>query len=156
MMQMAVPEADLTLDLTHRFHAPRDLVFEMWTDPEHLVQWWGPEGVHIPESEIDVRVGGKWRTVMRNKDGGDHIVSGVYKEITPPSKLVFTWGWEISGAREHQSTVTVEFIETQDGTIVNLHQALLTSQEDRDNHVSGWTSSLVCLEQALAKKSQAS
>jgi len=106
----------------------------------------------IPECEMDVRVGGKWRTVMRSDEGNLFIVSGVYKEITPSTKLVFTWGWETDGVRGNESTVTLEFVETSDGTIINLHQADLADKDDRDAHGKGWNSSLSCLEEGVAAR----
>lgn len=151
MTQVATAERDLILDMTRRFRAPRELVFDMWTKREHLVKWWGPQGMTTPECEMDVRVGGHWRTVMRSSEGNDYIVSGVYKEISPPSKLVFTWGWETEGSRGHESTITLEFVETKDGTIVNLHQAFLDSKDSRDSHEGGWASSFADLERALAE-----
>ena len=82
-------EADCTLVIERVLKATPAEVFEAWTDPETLVSWWGPEGVTTPEYTMDVRPGGVWRTHMVAPDGG-HIVSGVYREIVPPSRLVFT------------------------------------------------------------------
>jgi uncharacterized protein YndB with AHSA1/START domain len=81
-------ERDLTL--TRIFNAPRELVFQAWTESEHLQQWWGPHMFTNPECEVDLRVGGAWRIVMRGPDGTDHVSHGVYTEIVPPEKIVFT------------------------------------------------------------------
>ena len=77
--------------LRRLFDAPRQLVFEAMTKPEHVKRWWGRlgEGYSVPVCEIDLRVGGKWRFVNRHP-GGEVAFRGEYREITPPSRLVFT------------------------------------------------------------------
>jgi uncharacterized protein YndB with AHSA1/START domain len=79
------------LTLTRVFDAPRDLVFQAWTDPAHLKQWWGPNGFTTPACEVDLRVGGAWKIVMRFPDGSnEHTMQAVYREILPPERLAFT------------------------------------------------------------------
>lgn len=85
-----------------------------------------------------MREGGAWRTVLRSPEGTDQLVSGVFKEIAAPERMVFSWGWTIDGVRSHESIVTVLFDEVRAGTRVHLHQAALTSKADRDGHVGGW------------------
>src|SRR5882672_864945 len=68
-------------------------LFELWTDPEQLTKWWGPEDFTIPKYTMDVRPGGRWRTTMHRPDGTENVVSGIYRVIEPPRRLVFTWGW---------------------------------------------------------------
>jgi uncharacterized protein YndB with AHSA1/START domain len=84
-----------TLWMSRRFNAPRERVFRALTDARQLARWWGPKGFTVPDLALDVRPGGAWRTTVRSPDGQDHIVSGVYRDIMPPSRLVFTWGWEM-------------------------------------------------------------
>ncbi len=76
--------------LTRIFNAPPALVFQAWTDPRHMAQWWGPHHFTNTVCDLDVRPGGKWRIVMRGPDGVDHPAKGVYREVTPPSRLVMT------------------------------------------------------------------
>jgi uncharacterized protein YndB with AHSA1/START domain len=77
--------------MTRLFDAPRKLVFEAMTKPEHVKEWWGRlgEGYSVPVCEIDLRPGGKWRFVNRYP-GGEAVFYGEYREIVPPSRLVFT------------------------------------------------------------------
>lgn len=133
---------DRVLHLVRHYPHPRERVFAAWTEPAQLVQWWGPEGVHIAHCEMDVRVDGSWETTMRSEDGGEFLVSGRYVEITPPERLVITWAWTTDGERGHETTVTVEFNERPDGTGLVLTQTLFATNESRDLHNEGWSSSL--------------
>jgi len=83
--------SECEITMTRLFDAPRQLVFEAMTKPEHVKQWWGrlDEGYSVPVCEIDLRVGGKWRFVNRHPHG-EVTFYGEYREITPPSRLVFT------------------------------------------------------------------
>jgi uncharacterized protein YndB with AHSA1/START domain len=76
--------------ISRLFDASPDSVFEAWTDPEHLARWWGPEGFTNPVCEIDLRLGGTWRIVMRAPDGTEYPCGGVYLEIVASKRLVFT------------------------------------------------------------------
>jgi uncharacterized protein YndB with AHSA1/START domain len=76
--------------ITRIFDAPRSLVFQAWTDPKHMANWWGPNGFTNPVCEMDVRVGGAYHIVMRGPDGADYPCRGVYREIVEPERLLFT------------------------------------------------------------------
>jgi uncharacterized protein YndB with AHSA1/START domain len=151
-MAMADPKTDeaLALRISRSFKAPRERLFQAFTEPKQLAKWWGPKGFTVPDLALDVRPGGAWRTTMRAPDGQDHIVSGVYREIVPPSRLVFTWGWETQGPRGHETVVTIELFEVPDGTRLELHQEVFESTNSRDQHAHGWAGCLDCLEEALA------
>ncbi len=138
-----------TLRVDRVFRATRERVYAAFTDPALLAQWWGPEGVHAPDVRMEVREGGAWRTVMRNSEGTDFIVSGVYVQLQPTSRIVFTWGWEEDGARGHESLVEIELQDHPDGTSLSLTHAIFESAESRDNHGQGWASSLDCLAAVL-------
>ena len=71
-------------------NAPRELVWKAWTDPEHFKRWWGPKDYTCPFCEIDLRVGGKYLNCMRSPKGRDYWSTGVYREIVPMERLVFT------------------------------------------------------------------
>lgn len=96
------------LRVTRIFHAPRELVFKAWTDPEHLPKWWGPMGFTTTVQEIDVRIGGVWRYVMHGPDGVDYNNKIVYHEIVSPERLVYAHG---GGDEDEQFHVTVTFAE---------------------------------------------
>ena len=81
--------SDRQIVVTRIFDAPRGLVFEAWTKPEHVAHWWDPSGAPLAVCEIDLRPNGVFRFVNRAPDGGEgHSFSGIYREITPPGKLV--------------------------------------------------------------------
>jgi uncharacterized protein YndB with AHSA1/START domain len=116
--------------LTRLFSAPRELLFEAMTRPEHVRQWWGllGEGYSVPVCEIDLRVGGRWRFVNGHPEG-EVAFHGEYREITPPSRLVFTETMEPHP--EPGSVVTSVFTEEGGKTRLTL-TGLYPSQEVRD------------------------
>jgi uncharacterized protein YndB with AHSA1/START domain len=81
--------AERTVTITRVVDAPRELVFRLWTDPEHMAQWWGPHGFTNPVCELDARVGGAIRIDMRAPDGTIYPMTGTFREIMPPRRLVF-------------------------------------------------------------------
>ncbi len=81
---------DRELVVVRRFAVPRERLFLAWTEPAQLVRWWGPHGFSSPGCELDVRAGGRYRIVMRGPDGGEYALSGVYREVLAPRRLVFT------------------------------------------------------------------
>lgn len=82
---------ETTLQIKRTFAAPREKVFQAWTDPAALKRWFGPsDDFSTPVAEVDLRVGGRYRIHMKSPDGQPHTVHGVYREVTPPAKLVFT------------------------------------------------------------------
>ena len=85
---------DRVLRIERLIAATPERLFELWTEPSELIKWWGPEGFTTPKHAMDVRPGGRWRTTMRSPAGTDHTVSGIYRTIDPPRRLVFTWGWD--------------------------------------------------------------
>jgi uncharacterized protein YndB with AHSA1/START domain len=141
---------DRTLVIERVFTAPPEEVFQAWIDPATLIKWWGPETFKTPDCRMDVRPGGSWRTVMVSPQGEPHIVSGTYREILPPRRLVMTWGWEHGGKRGHETEVVVTFEPLGAGTRLRLVQRVFQTTADRDNHNMGWTSSFNDLERLLA------
>jgi len=141
-MASSTPGTEITLNLRRIFKAPRKKVFRAWTDPEELKKWWGPEGYATPSAEVDLRVGGKYRLGMRKlPDGEIFYLSGIYREVRPPERLVYTWRWEAQP--EHGETlVTVEFREVGDSTEVVLTHERFPTEKARDDHNRGWSGCL--------------
>ena len=82
--------SDREIEMTRLFDAPRQLVFDAFTNPAHVPHWFGPRGWSVPVCEIDLRPGGSWRYVLSGPEGEEMGMSGVYKEITPPERIVTT------------------------------------------------------------------
>ena len=145
--------SDTELYLERLIAAPPERVFTLWTDPALLVKWWGPEGYDIPTHALDIRPGGVWRTTIRSPEGKLQTVSGVYRLIEPPRRLVFTWAWEDEkGARGHETEVAVSFAPAPGGTKLTLVQKEFATAESRAQHERGWRSTFNCLEE-LARQS---
>jgi len=146
---------ETVLRMSRRFEAPRDRVFEAWTSPEVLLEWWraGPHW-ETPVAEVDLRPGGRYRLAMTDTDKGEtHVVVGEYKEIQPPERLVYTWTWESNTDEmkgSDNSLVTVEFAEADGGTEVSLTHSGFSGEEIRDLHVHGWEAVLANLERVLS------
>lgn len=147
----AAKTTDQELVLTRVFDAPRRLVFKAWTESDHLVHWWGPQGFTTPSCKMDVRPGGAFRVHMRSPEGADYRVRGVYREIVAPERLVFTWAWEDGeGKLGHETLVTLNFAEQGAKTKLTLHQAVFESVAARDAHHGGWTGCFDHLAEFLA------
>jgi uncharacterized protein YndB with AHSA1/START domain len=132
---------ETTLHLRRTFAAPREKVFRAWTDPEELKKWWGPDGFSTPGAEIDLRVGGTYRIAMKSSHGNTYYLSGKYRAVQPPEKLVFTWRWEAE-PELGETLVTVEFLDRGGSTEVVLTHELFPTQKSRDEHEKGWSGSL--------------
>jgi uncharacterized protein YndB with AHSA1/START domain len=146
------PRPQHELVITRIFDAPRRLVFKVWSQPEHLVRWWGPRGFTTPSLAVDVRPGGRFRTCIRSAEGRDSWMSGVYREVVEPERLVFTFAWEKDGERGHETLVTVTFAEQGGKTELTFHQAVFETVEDRDSHEDGWSQ---CLDRLAAYREDA-
>lgn len=143
--------SDREIVITRVFNAPRSLVFEAWTTPAHVSRWYGVEPLVV--CEIDLRVGGRWRYVMRTPDGGEHGFSGEFREVAPPERLVYTEGYE-GLPPGHDYLVTTTFAEHAGRTTLTSHLRY-RSKEDRDGHVAsgmevGMQETLARLEAHLA------
>ena len=135
----AARSAKPELVITRVVNAPPSLVFKAWTEREHLLHWSAPHGFTVTHCEGDVRPGGAWRSCMRSPEGVDLWLSGVYREIVAPERLVFTHAWEDDeGKRGHETLVTVTFIDHGGKTKLTFRQAFFESVESRDGHMGGW------------------
>lgn len=133
--------AERELVITRVFDAPRALVFEAWTDPKHLAQWWGPRDYPAALVKLDVRPGGAWRHCLRSTETGNDLWHrGVFREVVAPERLVFTFAWEEDGERGLEALVTVTFADEGGKTRMTLRQAPFQSDGERDGHQGGWNS----------------
>jgi uncharacterized protein YndB with AHSA1/START domain len=142
------------LRMSRRFEAPRQRVFEAWTNPEVLRQWWaaGPDW-DTPEATVDLRPGGSYRLAMRDPESGQvHTLVGEYREVTPPERLVYTWTWESNPAEMSGSAgslVMVDFTEDGGATSVEITHSGFADEQIRDLHAHGWEGCLANLERRI-------
>jgi uncharacterized protein YndB with AHSA1/START domain len=146
------PPDATALRLERTFKAPAQEVFDAWTSADMLRRWW-PAGSDwdTPVAEVDVRVGGRLRLVMRSPDGEEFGGGGEYVAITPPERLVFTWRWDGHAGHEGEQLIEVELSERPDGTTT----VVLTNRGLRDegstrSHRAGWEASFDNLDRVLA------
>lgn len=137
-----------SLTLRRHYEVGAEKVWRAWTDPQALKLWFGPaEIVSVPVSEIDLRVGGRFRVVMLEANGERHEVGGTYREIVPRRKLVFSWAWHSTPERESRVTVLIE--PAGRGCELVLRHEQFFDEAAREGHEHGWTGSLVKLEALL-------
>jgi uncharacterized protein YndB with AHSA1/START domain len=142
--------------ITRVFDAPPALVFQAWTDPRHLVEWWGPKGFTNPVCEWDAQPGKRINVVMRAPNGVDYPMGGEFLEVVPPERLVFT-----SGALDEQGRLMFEFLHTatftgRNGkTTLTLKSCVIKTTPGAGRYIGGFeagmTQSLVRLADYLEK-----
>ena len=131
MTDIAVIQDDELL-IERIFDAPRELVFRVWTKPEHLMKWWGPKSFTPLAIEQDFRVGGTYHYGMLSEEGREVWKSGVYQEIVPNERIVMTFKWD-DGAFDVDNIVTVTFLTMASGrTLFRFHQAPFKTVEEID------------------------
>jgi uncharacterized protein YndB with AHSA1/START domain len=126
------------LVLTRDIAAPRERVFAAWTDARQASRWWAPQDFTPLFCEMDVRPGGAWRRRIRAPDGTVVSKWGVYREVTAPERLVFTYRTESAGAIDAETVVTVTFADLGSRTRLTLRHTAFESDEARLDHQGGW------------------
>ena len=153
-------EADRQIVITRVFDAPRELVWKVWTQPEHVARWWGPRGFTTTVTEMDLRPGGKWRYVMHGPDGNDYPVHGVFREVVPMERIVttdeFDDNWQPPQPVDLPKGIVATAVFESAGYRTKLTLTIThPTVEDRKKHeamgvVGGWNSSLDCMDDHLA------
>ena len=126
--------------LRRTYKAPRQRVFDAWTNPEIAAKFFGPGDVKAEIAQMDARPGGAYRIVMHMADGSTMPVFGTYREVRAPERIAFTWRWEEDNpADEYDSLVTLDFNDVNGDTELVLTHEQLRTEESRGNHEHGWT-----------------
>ena len=139
------------ITLTRVFEAPRELVWKAWTDPDEIVQWWGPPGWSTPRKNVsmEVRPGGTMRLTSVSGDGTEMTVTGIYREVVEPERLAFEEPAEDSWHEGAQSVVTLA--DLGDGrTEMVMRTTIQTSDEMREQAAAGMRGTLDRLAEHLA------
>jgi uncharacterized protein YndB with AHSA1/START domain len=139
---------DRTLRMERTFQAPVEAVFEAWTSEEVLRRWWYTEdGYETSEAEVDLRVGGAVRVVMRDPtEDVEYGGGGTYTEVDPPTRLAFTWTWD---DEPRQTLIEIDFSERDGVTTVRFTHRGLWDDEAVRSHEDGWTKLFDRLERTL-------
>jgi len=137
-----------SLTLKRRLKAAPSAVYAAWTDPKKIVKWFGPDAGPVEQAELDVRAGGRYSIVFRTESGEQHHVSGVYREVVPNDKLIFSWAWRSTPKRE--SLVTVLIKPEASGSLLTLQHEKFFDEKARDDHRNGWSGCLDKLVQYLS------
>ena len=141
--------ADLPLELKRVFPAAPPRVFAAFTDANELAKWWGPEGFGIPGLEFAPRAGESYRIGMQPPEGDPFFLAGVFREVEPPVRLAFTFGWEDPDPEDVENLVELSFGERNGRTEVALVQGPFKTEARRELHRAGWTESFDKLERLL-------
>jgi uncharacterized protein YndB with AHSA1/START domain len=139
-----------SLTIKRRLKAPPAKIYGAWIDPTKIARWFGPAGSEVLQIEADARVGGRYRFLIRGPDGEEHGVGGVYREVVPNEKLVFTWAWRTTPERE--SLVTIALKQDGDGTMLTLMHEQFFDEAARDRHQAGWTKVLDSFEASIVEQ----
>ena len=154
-MEQASLQTDKSVDkpsltLQRKFPVAPEKVWRAWTDPQALKQWFGPSGRHQPVAvaDVDLRVGGRFRLVFGGPDGDEHEAAGVYKEVQPHRKLVFTWCWPRT-TPDRISQITILLRAEGNGTDMEFRHEQFFDAAARDGHLRGWSETFGKLEAFL-------
>jgi uncharacterized protein YndB with AHSA1/START domain len=131
------------------FDAPAEEVFDAWTSPEVMRRWFHCfEDWSTPEAEVDLRVGGKVRVVMRTAEGRDAAMGGEYRVIDRPRRLVMTWTFD--DFPDNEQLIELTFSESEGSTTVLMVNTQISSEERRESQDEGWNGCLTELQRLLA------
>jgi uncharacterized protein YndB with AHSA1/START domain len=125
--------SDREIVMTRTFDAPRALVFEAYTNPEHVRHWWGFRTSMMVVCEADVRPGGTWRYVTREEDGMEVPFTGVYREVTPPERVVYTEMYDVEPFNQGDPAVTTVVFTEEGGRTTLTTTSVFPSKEIRDS-----------------------
>jgi uncharacterized protein YndB with AHSA1/START domain len=138
-----------SLVLTRFYPVEPEKVWRAWTDPQALKRWWGPGGEEpVAVADLDLRAGGRFRIVFGGAQGTDHEVQGVYKEVVPNRRLVFSWCWPRT-TPDRVSQITILLRAEGGGTDMEFRHEQFFDEAARDGHRRGWTGTFDKLEAIL-------
>lgn len=139
---VAIDTEEQVLTIERILHAAPDRVFDAFINPAKLLSWFGPEGVICTANILEIEEGGAYSLTLKSATMGDNTVTGVFREITPHSRIVITWGWiQEDGHRGEETIATFDFAPHADGTLMSLRQGVFSKTEFRDRHMMGWSGS---------------
>jgi uncharacterized protein YndB with AHSA1/START domain len=149
-MEVQMEKSDTTLTVRGIFRASADRLFQAWTDPVMMNRWFHPDAQVQSECTVDLHIGGRYEIRMRAAEDQVYVVEGVYEEIIPGERLVFTWRWQTAETTD-ETLVSLDFRPLSDKeTELTLYHERFPNFEERDSHAQGWQGTFVQLAGALA------
>ena len=142
----------MTLAIERVVPAARPAVFRAFTARDELAKWWGPEGFSAPRLEFDPRVGDSYRIEMQPPDGNAFYLTGVFREIDPPTRLAYTFVWEPADPDDVDTLVELSFRDLGESTEVALTQGPFKTEARRELHRNGWMDSFDKLERLISHR----
>lgn len=142
---------DLTLELGRRLPAPPPSVWNAFTEPDRLAQWWGPQGFSIPSLRFEPRVGEGYRIEMQPPEGEAFHLAGEFRAVEPPRRLAFTFRWEEPDPDDVENVAELVLRDAGESTELALVQAPFRTEARRALHHDGWSDSLDKLEALLSR-----
>lgn len=139
----------LVLELKRVLPASRERIFRALTEPAELAAWWGPLGYTVPDIDVDLRVGGRYRFTMEPPDGEPFHLSGEFLEIDEPSRLAYSFRWEEPDPDDRTTVVTLSLLEVGQATELSLRQGEFATEARLALHRDGWTDSFTKLRELL-------
>lgn len=130
--------------------APPTLVFRACTEPHELAKWWGPRGFTSPSVEVDLRVGGGYRIEMQPPEGDAFYLSGEFREVDPPARLVYTFRWEDPDPDDQETVVTLSLRDLGESTELVVSQGTFAVERRLALHEEGWTDALDRLQELMS------
>ena len=149
---MATRSDGLTLEMNRTLSAAPSLVFEVFTDPNELARWWGPEGFSNPSLEFDPRVGESYRIEMQPPEGDAFYLTGEFRVVDPPTRLAYTFRWEDPDPDDVETLVDLSFRDFGASTEVVFTQGPFKTEARRALHRDGWTDGFNKLEALLSSQ----
>jgi len=142
----------LVLRLERTFRAPRTAVYRALTDPKQLSQWWGPRGFTARTVDFDPQIGRGYRIAMQPPDGDLFHIEGEFRAVEPPSRLAFTFRYDLPHPDDRETLATLELDERGAETSIHLTLGEFATEERLALHDAGWTESFERLDQLLRRR----
>jgi uncharacterized protein YndB with AHSA1/START domain len=134
-----VAAQEYALEISRVFDAPPILVFKAFTKPEHMVRWWGPKDFSTTVRKLEFRRGGSYHYTIHGPNDQHHGMSGVFREIAEPEKIVFTFAWDDEKGRPGNETLIAITMKAEgNGTRLTFRQEPFDDVKSRDSHAEGW------------------
>lgn len=127
--------------MTRVLDAAPPAVWRALTEPDEVVRWWGPAGFTTPSIDLDLRIGGRYRIEMKPPDGGAFFLQGEFRDVAPPSRLVYTFRWEDPDRDDQETVVSLSLTDLGGTTEVALDQGPFATEARLALHEGGWSDS---------------